>query len=212
MFIEFRPPLSQPGPYRFTLTLDNAPKRCEFEVTLPSDKPVNTTRCGMPLELQSRNAGGEISITGLTVGASPKQLHLAVHLVAEVIYNLNLQPNYSAELTSRADSKRFCGKRALVQPACIRGSTQCLPFPANCDGPEDCQKGKTCCASPESGHEYGYKSASKCTTFSYCLGRLAHIACHVTEDCPKDMSCDDNSFGDEYKPVLTGCRSNTGRH
>jgi hypothetical protein len=205
--MEFRPPLSQPGPYRFTLALDDAPPRCEFDVELPANKPVNTSRCGMPLELQTRGAALDASIVGLTVGASPKKLRLTVRQGAEVIYDSRLDPVYAAEATSRAESKRFCGLRARVTPQCIRGTSQCLPFRAACDGPEDCHEAKICCVSPESGHEFGYKSASQCTSRSYCIGRLAHIACHLDRDCPKDMTCTDTSLETEFSPALRGCRS-----
>jgi hypothetical protein len=205
--MDFRPPLAQPGPYRFTLALDDAPPRCQFEVGLPADKPVNTSRCGMRLELQTRGAASESSIVGLTVGASPKNLHLIVNRGAESIYDSRIEPVYAAEPTSRKESKHFCGQRASVSPTCIRGTSQCAPFPTACDGPEDCPSEKICCISPESGYEYGYKSASQCASRAYCIGRLAHIACHTDEDCPKDMRCTDNSLATEFKPAIRGCRS-----
>ncbi len=70
VFVEFRPPLLQPGPYRFSLALDGEPSHCTFEVALPADKPVNTGKCGMPLELQTRGVASDASIIGLTVGAT----------------------------------------------------------------------------------------------------------------------------------------------
>ena len=49
--------------------------------------------------------------------------------------------------------------------------------------------------------------ASQCASRAYCMGRLAHIACQVDGDCPKDMACVDNSFETEFKPALRGCLS-----
>jgi len=206
--MEFRPPLAQPGPYRFTLALDDSPPHCEFDVALPADKPVNTSRCGMRLELQTRGAALDASIVGLTVGASPKKLHLIVKRGAEVIYNSRIEPVYADELTSRKESQHFCGRRASVSPLCIRGTSQCAPFQAVCDGPEDCTTGKVCCVSPESGHEYGHISASQCASSAYCISRLGHIACHTDEDCPKDMGCSDTSMATDFKPAIRACRSN----
>jgi hypothetical protein len=206
VFIEFRPPLTQPGPYQFTLALNDSPPRCQFEVALPADKPISTSRCGMRLELQTRGAASDASIVGLTVGKSPKKLHLIVKRGVELIYDSRIAPAYAAEPTTRKESKYFCGERASISPQCIRGTSQCTPFSAACDGPEDCPAGKICCVSPESGHEYGYKSASQCASRAYCIGRLAHIACHTDEDCPKDMSCTDTSLETEFKPAIRGCR------
>ncbi len=204
--MEFRPPLAHPGPYHFALGLDDSPPRCEFDVALPADKPVNTSRCGMRLELQTRGAASDASIVGLTVGESPKKLHVIVRRGAEAIYDSFIEPVYAAQRTTRKESKHFCGQRASVSPTCIRGTSQCTPFPAACDGPEDCPAPRICCISPESGHEYGYKSASQCASRAYCIARLAHIACHTDEDCPKDMKCTDNSLEAEFKPAIRVCR------
>jgi len=206
VFMEFRPPLLQPGPYRFAVALDDEPPHCNFDVALPAGRPVNIARCGWPLELQTRGMALDSGIVGLTVGASPKILHLKISRGEESIYDCQLQPEYAAEPTPRSESKRFCGPRARVTPQCIRGASQCSPFPANCAGPEDCPEGKICCVSPESGREFGYKSASQCRTKSYCIGRLAHIACHIDDDCPSGMTCSDSSFGNEFRPALRGCR------
>ncbi len=206
VFVEFRPPLLQPGPYRFSLALDGEPSHCTFEVALPADKPVNTGKCGMPLELQTRGVASDASIIGLTVGASPKKLHLTIGRGIETIYDSRSEPAYAAEATPRSESKRFCGPRARVTPDCIRGTSGCAPFAAVCDGPQDCTDGKVCCVSPESAQEYGTKSASHCYSKSYCIGRLAHIACHSDGDCPDGMTCSDRSLAADFKPALRGCR------
>ena len=206
VFIEFRPPLLQPGPYHFSLGLDAQPAHCSFDVPLPTDKPVNTAKCGMPLELQTRGTGADASIIGLTVGASPKKIRVTINQGKEVIYDSRLEPVYAAEDTPRTESKRFCGPRARLTPDCIRGTSACAPYATLCDGPEDCSDGKICCVSPESALEYGIRSASHCKSTAYCIGRLAHIACHVDSDCPKGMTCSDTTLAADFKPALRACR------
>ena len=207
LFIDFQPPLLQPGPYHFALYLDDAKTGCEFDVPLPTRQPVHTGRCGMRLELHTQGKDADVSVTGLTAGASPKKLHLVVTRGPELLYDQTVAPSYAAELTPRSESQHFCGKRAEFTAACQRGTSQCLPFAANCDGPEDCANRRVCCASPEAGRSYGYKLATRCTTASYCISRLAHIACHDNDDCPKDMVCTDASFRGEFQPAVTGCQS-----
>ena len=211
VFIEFQPPLLQPGPYHFTLALDDAKSRCEFDVPLPVTQSMRTGHCGMRMELRTLGKDAEASIVGLTVGASPKKLQLSIKRGAEALYDQTIVPQYSEEVTSRTDSKRFCGQRATVTAECIPGSSQCLPFAAACDGPEDCPNHQVCCASPEAGRSFGFKLASRCTTASYCISRLAHIACHNDDDCPKDMTCKDESMRGQYKPEIKAC-SSRGAH
>ena len=205
VFIEFRPPLTQPGPFRFALELDEQDPICEFEVALPASNPVYIGKCKLRLELQTRGVAKESSIVGLTVGASPKKLHLTVRSEAALIYDSRLHPKYATEPTPRSESKHFCGPRATVTPDCIRGTSQCAPYPSICDGPEDCPANKVCCVSSDSALEYGARFGSQCTSARYCIGRLAHIACHRDEDCPSRMGCTDGSLASEFKPELRGC-------
>jgi hypothetical protein len=210
VFIELRPPLSEPGPYRFRLTLDGRDKPCEFEVPLPVRAPVNTAECGVALALETRVQAGQSSIVGLTIGAAPERLEFQVRSKAEAIYNVMLEPHYAPYETRREDSKRFCGDRAFVRPTCLRGSSQCVPFAVSCDGPEDCADGKACCVSPEWGREYGPHAASECSGRRSCLDRFAHIACHEDTDCPADMACGAFSLAADFARPLRSCAVRTG--
>ncbi len=203
--VEFHPPLLAPGPYHFELTLDRARRTCAFDVSLPLLGPADKTGCGLALELRTQNRGQEVSITGLTFGARPDRFRLRVRQGQGAIYDTELTPQYAPYETRRAEDKRFCGERARVQPACIRGSSQCPPYPAKCDGPEDCETGKVCCATPEWGRDYGVRSAVDCDSRRSCLSRYAHIVCHQNEDCPKDMSCTDTTLESEFSPHVRAC-------
>lgn len=214
LFIELHPPLAEPGPYRFRVAVDTGQAPCEFEVPLPlpSKDAVDTKHCAMTVELRTLTRGEHTSIVGVAVGASPKRFEFRVTRAGESIYDAHLEPKYTPYPTKREDNKRFCGEQAFVKPACLRGSSQCSPFPAACSGPEACAKPKVCCVSPEWGRDYGVKAASECSSSRGCLDRFARIACHVDADCPKDMACDDRSLEGEFKPALVACRPRTDAH
>lgn len=205
VFVELRPPLAEPGPYRFRLTLDDAPP-CEFEVPLPTNKPVDTKRCQLALALETRVHGEASSIIGLTVGASPSRLRFEVQRQGESIYDAQLEPQYGPYATPREESKRFCGDRALVRPECRRGSSQCAPFHAGCDGPEDCKSPQVCCLNPELGLEYGAPAATRCSPRRACLDRFGVIACRQNSDCGQQLSCTEASLSKHYQEPVTGCR------
>lgn len=209
--VELHPPLTEPGPYRFRLLLDQAEKPCEFEVPLPVAKGVDTSSCKMAVALKTAKRGVHESIVGLTFAAHPERLKFTVLRAGEKIYDATLTPRYSPYEIRREDDKRFCGEQAFLSPKCLANSSECAPFPLSCDGPEDCGEHKVCCASPEWGREFGKHAASECSTRSACLNSLAHIACHEDGDCPKDMRCDDLSLRADFKPSLTACRPRDAR-
>lgn len=211
VFVELHPPLSEPGPYRFRLHLDDAEKPCEFEVALPVSARVDTSACKMAVALKTAKRGSHETVLGLTFAAHPERVKFEVLRQAEKIYDLTLTPQYSPYEVRREDDKRFCGEQARLQPQCLRESSECSPFPVVCDGPEDCGEHKVCCVSPEWGRDFGKLAASECSGRNACLDRLAHIACHEDGDCPRDMSCDDTSLGSEFKPALRACRQREAR-
>src|SRR6186713_2118235 len=65
VFVEFHPPLSEPGPFQFRLKLDRASDACEFSVPLPVPERVDTSRCKMAIALKTLNRGKHASIGGL---------------------------------------------------------------------------------------------------------------------------------------------------
>jgi hypothetical protein len=206
VFVEFRPPLVAPGPYRFTLTLDGGAKRCEFEVPLPNPGAVSPA-CRMRLELAMAGEGSEAAITGLTVGASPRHLDLQVHRGGELVYDARLDPTYTNYPVTREESQRLCGARARVLPACVRGSSACLPFRPACDGPEDCPKGRVCCINADLGRQYGARSAAECSTSARCVERFGLVACHGSEDCRSQATCERSPFGSDFVPTVMTCRA-----
>ncbi|HEV8247270.1 MAG TPA: hypothetical protein VGP93_15940 [Polyangiaceae bacterium] len=203
VFIEFRPPLAAPGPYRFRVDLDGDSGICEFEAS--PDATAHKTQCKMPLEVRARDQDGRKTIIGVTIGAAPERLRLQVKQGSEAIYDTSLEPKYTPWATRRAENKRFCGDRALVKPVCLRGSSQCIPFPASCDGPEDCPAHDVCCASPEWGREYGVKAATECSSRRDCLDRFARVACHDDKDCGDSVRCDDLSVATDFTPLIKAC-------
>ena len=207
VFIDFAPPLPAPGPYRFRLRLDAAATRCEFEVPFPDPGAVSTASCQMRIELSTRGRGPDSSITGLAVGAHPKRLRLEVRRGSELVYDADLQPDYSAYPTTREESKRMCGSRASLVPDCIRNTSVCLPFRPACDGPEDCPPRKRCCASVDQGRRYGAPAAATCEFESRCAERFGLIACHASGDCPSDAPCRPAPFGADFAPALLTCEA-----
>lgn len=206
VFLELRPPLSEAGPYQVKFLLEGGPAVCEFELALPVRGSVDKTRCRFPLKIETRVQEGVTSLVGLALGASPDELTFQLKRGADVIYDTVLEPRYSPYEIRREDERSFCGDRAFVRPACRRGSPECLPFPANCDGPEDCAEGRVCCANPDQGREYGAKVATECRFRRGCLDGFGVIACHGDAECPSDMSCDDAAIGRDFSPALRGCR------
>ena len=205
VFVELRPPLLEPGPYRFVLTLDEGDRVCEFDVPLPSKRPVDTKSCGMALALETRVQGTRSSIVGLTLGAAPEQLGFRVKRGAETIYDERVEPRYAPYATRREDSKRFCGDRAFVKPACIRGSSQCAPYPASCTGPDGCPQGKVCCVNPDQAREYGVHTGTECSSRRGCLDRFGQIACRADPDCKDGSRCTDETFGRYFEPAMRVC-------
>jgi hypothetical protein len=206
VFLEFHPPLSEPGPYHFRVALAGAEKPCEFDVPLPVKEAINTAPCHMALDLKTRSQAGKVSILGLTFGASPQRLTLQVKRNGELLYDTPIVPHYTPYPMRREENKRFCGEQAFVEPACVRGSSACAPFPVSCGAEAKCPAKKVCCVSPEWGKDYGPLAASECSSRQGCFDRLGHIACHADSECPSDMVCDDTSMQNEFTPALTVCR------
>jgi hypothetical protein len=205
VFVEFHPPLSEPGPFHFSLRLDDSKEACEFDVPLPPQR-VDTSHCKMAVELRTLNRGTHASISGLNFAASPKRFALKVTRAGEALYDGEVSPHYSPYPTKREENKRFCGEQAFVQPKCVRGSSECAPFPTSCDGPEDCDKHQVCCGSPESARDYGKTLATECVGRRRCLERYGHIGCHNDADCAADESCGDDGSSAEFKPPLLACK------
>ncbi len=203
VYIELRPPLPEPGRYRFRVELDGGERLCEFDAA--ADGSAKKLDCKMPLELATRVQENAHSIVGLTIGAAPERLRLQVKQGNQAIYDSELSPKYTPWAIRREDSKHFCGDRALLQPQCLRGSPQCAPYPARCDGPEDCPTGQVCCASAEWAREYGVYAATECSSQRNCLDRFARIACHADADCPSGAPCNDATLRGEFAPPLTAC-------
>jgi hypothetical protein len=210
VFLELRPPLAEAGPYHFRLVLDGGPEVCEFELVLPVTGPVDKRRCRRALKLETRVEEGATSLVGLALGAAPDELALKIERGGDIIYDTELSPRYSPYAVRREDERQFCGDRAFLKPACRRGSAECLPFRARCDGPEDCSEQRSCCANPEQGREYGAKVATECRFRRGCLDSFGLVACHSDADCPTNMACDDDSVAKDFTPALRVCRERTG--
>ena len=209
VFVELRPPLEAPGPYRFEISMPGEREACRFEVPLPLVGPVNTSQCPVVLELETEGQGLRSTIVRLAVGATPERFRLKVHRAAEAVYDAELRPRYLSEPVPREQSRRFCGRQALVRPECVKGSSQCAPFRADCDGPEDCPGEQACCTSLDWGQKYGAKLATACLPWRRCLQRYARVACHTTDDCPEGMICNDNSWHSDFEPPVVTCRPAT---
>jgi hypothetical protein len=206
VFVEFGPPLTTPGPYRFTLTLDReAP--CSFQVALPPVGVVDTSACALALDLTVRGDAKAATITALTVGASPSTLQLRVERGEEVVYDTTLKPQYAEYAARREDDPRFCGQRAHVEPACVRGSSQCVPYRPACRGPSDCPRRQVCCISPDQALEYGVGAAARCISRDSCETSYGALACRSDDDCPNERSCDDERFEPDFEPSVTTCRT-----
>ncbi len=207
--LEFHPPLAEPGAYRLTLGWSGA-EPCTFDFALPlSDASAQhrKTGCGMALELRTQVQAGVASVSGLTFAAAPERFKLALVRNRESIYDVELEPKYAPYETTRQEDKHFCGDRALVEPPCLRGSSECAPFPASCLGPSDCSAKQVCCLTPEWARDYGPRAGAECTASASCFAQLGHLACRADADCPSDMSCSDDSFRSEFSPAPRACES-----
>jgi hypothetical protein len=204
--IELEPPLSLPGTYEFELLIDGIRQPCVFKVPFPIHGRVDTSTCGLIVQLRTRVQGDDTKIVGLTIGASPDALHFRVRRGGELLYDAPITPTYGPYETPREESRLFCGERALVAPPCVRGSSACAPYPPSCDGPEDCPNGKACCASPEWGREYGPAAATECSSSRRCLDRFGLVACHGDADCPLEMTCNDTSVSKDFTRPITVCQ------
>ena len=204
--LEFHPPLEAPGRYRFEL-LGVGREPCEFAVALPTNSSsVAPSSCGMARELRTQVRDGEASIAALTFAAAPERFTLRVKRDEELIYDRAIVPKYAPYPTLRAENKRFCGDRARVVPECVRGSSECAPFPARCTGPNECPRGQACCLTPEWGRDFGARAASECATQSSCLSHLGQLACHADGDCPGDLHCQSTALATEFSPAVMSCR------
>jgi len=207
--LEFHPPLADPGIYRIQLSWEDA-KPCQFTVELPLASTAQDrakTGCGMALELRTQVQAGHASIAGLTFAAAPARFQLQVKRGGEPIYDAELVPQFAPYATTRAENKHFCGERALVVPSCLRGSSECSPFPARCTGPQDCQPKQACCLTPEWGRDFGPLAASECSSESSCISHLGHLACHADDDCPRGMRCGDSSLAAEFSKPVSVCQN-----
>jgi len=207
--LEFHPPLADRGSYRIQLSWEGV-KPCQFTVELPLDASAKggaKPGCGMAIELRTQVQEGQVSLAGLTFAAAPARFKLQVKRDQEPIYDALLEPQFAPYPTSRAENKRFCGERALVLPPCLRGSSECAPFPARCAGPEDCAPKQACCLTPEWGREFGPRAASECSSANSCLSHLGHLACHRDSDCPPGLRCGDNSLAADYSKPVSVCQS-----
>ena len=207
--LEFHPPLADPGKYRIQLTGASATP-CDFTVALPLDssaKEHGKTGCGMALQLRTQVQDGTASVTGLTFAAAPEHFKLRVNRNAEAIYDADLEPKYAPYETTRAENSHFCGDRAQVLPPCLRGSSECAPFPARCTAPGDCAAKQACCLTPEWGRDFGPKAASECSSESSCLAHLGHLGCRADGDCPRDMRCAETSLSADFSPSVLVCQS-----
>ncbi|MEI9949311.1 MAG: hypothetical protein WDO74_10075 [Pseudomonadota bacterium] len=207
--LEFHPPLADRGSYHIVLSWEGE-NPCQFSIDLPLDataKNREKTGCGMALELRTQVQDGLASIAGLTFAAAPAHFRLQVQRDVEPIYDTLLEPKFAPYPTTRAENKHFCGERALVLPRCLRGSSECAPFPARCTGPQDCERKQACCLTPEWGRDFGPRAASACTSTNSCLSHLGHLGCHSDGDCPSGMRCTDTSLAADFSQPVSVCRS-----
>jgi hypothetical protein len=207
--LEFHPPLAEPGRYQIKLDWDDG-KPCTVTVSVPLDgtkSGKDKTGCGMAVELRTLVQAGSASISGLTFAAAPARFKLNVKRNSETVYDTALEPKYAPYETLRADNAHFCGDRALVQPACVRGSSECAPFPASCSGPEACAKAQACCLTPEWAKDFGPRAGTECTSVDNCFAHLGHIGCHLDADCPSGMRCGDSSLAADFSPSILVCQA-----
>jgi hypothetical protein len=207
--LEFHPPFADPGSYHLQLSWEGAAP-CELTLKVPLDsaaKDHTKTGCGRALQVRTQVQDGRASITGLTFAAAPERFTLRAQRDGEAIYDTELEPKYAPYPTSRAEDHHFCGDRALVLPPCLRGSSECAPFPASCTGPEGCGAKQACCLTPEWGRDFGAKAASECTTTNGCFAHLGHLGCHLDADCPPDMRCGDTLLAADFSPSVLVCQS-----
>lgn len=205
--LEFHPPLADRGNYHIQLSWEGG-KPCALTVTLPLDPKQHTGAkpgCGMTLQLRTQVQDQQASLAGLTFAASPSRFRLQIERDREPIYDTQLEPKFAPYPTLRAEDRHFCGDRALVLPQCIRGSSECAPFPVRCSGPDDCPGKRACCLTPEWGHDFGPQAASECTTTNGCLAHLGHLACRADGDCPRGMHCGDASLAKDFDKPVTVC-------
>lgn len=208
--LEFHPPLADRGSYQIQLSWEGLGP-CQLTVVLPLDpKPQKTrekTGCGMAVQLRTQVQDERASIAGLTFAAAPERFRLQVKRDLEPIYDTTIEPKFAPYPTLRAEDKHFCGERALVLPTCLRGSSECAPFPARCTGPEGCQPKQACCLTPEWGRDFGPHAASECSSTNRCLAHLGRLACHDDGDCPAGMRCGDNSLASDFSQPVSVCRN-----
>jgi hypothetical protein len=212
--LEFHPPLVEHGSYRIQLSWEGA-SPCQLTIALPltaqalaaQAKSQEKTGCGMALELATQVQDGQASVSGLTFAAAPAHFRLQVKRDAEPIYDTLLEPQFAPYPTTRAENKHFCGERALVLPQCLRGSSQCAPFPARCIGPADCPPKQACCLTPEWGRDFGPHAASECSSTNSCFAHLGHLGCQGDGDCPSSMRCSDTSLAVEFSKPVTACQN-----
>ena len=205
--LEFHPPLADPGRYLFRLTGPEL-KPCEFAISLPlSGTAEAPSGCGMARELRTQVRDGQVTINELTFAAAPEHLALQVRRDQELIYDLALTPQYAPYPTARAENKRFCGDRARVVPTCLRGSSECEPFPTRCTGPEGCTQGQSCCLTPEWGRDFGPRAASECASKSSCFAHFGQLACHADADCPKDLHCTKGTLAASFSAAVLTCQA-----
>jgi hypothetical protein len=207
--LEFHPPLADRGRYRIQLSWEGT-NPCQLTVEVPLDehtKPGEKTGCGMAIELRTQVRGEQASIAGLTFAAAPATFRLQVDRNGEAIYDTALEPQFAPYPTPRAQDKRFCGERALVLPHCLRGSSECAPFPPLCTGPQDCPVKQVCCLTPEWGRDFGPLAASECSSTNNCLSHLGRLACRSDGDCPTGMRCDDTSLATDFSKAVSVCRN-----
>ncbi len=204
VFVEFRPPLAAPGPYRFSLSVDQRGP-CVFEVPVPMVEPVNTSSCHLALDLAMRGAGESAVLTELIVGAAPRTLQVRVESADEVVYDVTARPRYAEYPVPREDGQRFCGARAHLAPTCRRGSSQCAPFAPVCRSQAECPGRQVCCVDPLQAREHGVRAASRCTSRSTCESSYGLMACQADGDCPRAGTCDDQRFLLEFDPPITVC-------
>lgn len=208
--LEFHPPLADPGTYQLQLSWPGA-KPCSLTLAVPlkpeAAKEGARTGCGFALQLRTQVQAEQASISGLTFAAAPAHFRLSVRRNGEAVYDAELEPKYAPYETTRSEDHHFCGDRALVLPPCLRGSSECAPFPASCRGPSDCGPRQACCLTPEWSRDFGPKAGSECSSESRCLAHLGHLGCRTDADCPKDMRCGDASLAADFSPAVLVCRA-----
>lgn len=207
--VEFHPPLAEPGSYHIHLSWPGG-KPCDLTVAVPftgSEQAHAKTGCGMALQLQTQVQAGQASVSGLTFAAAPERFDLRVKRNDEAVYDAQITPKYAPYETTRTEDRHFCGDRALVLPPCLRGSSQCWPFPASCTRPQDCGPKQACCLTPEWGKDFGPKAGSQCSSTNSCLSHLGHLGCHADSDCPVDMRCADRTLAADFSPPVMVCQN-----